>query len=66
MACSVQGRVKKERQLKNKVKSNAHRFFNIKGIVHKEFILAGQTVSSAYYCDCVKMGRDFDPNFDDK
>jgi hypothetical protein len=26
-------------------------FFDIKGIVHKEFILAGQTVYSACYCD---------------
>jgi hypothetical protein len=26
-------------------------FFYIKGIVHKEFVLAGQTVNSAYYCD---------------
>jgi hypothetical protein len=26
-------------------------FFDIKGIVHKEFIMAGQTVNSAYYCD---------------
>jgi hypothetical protein len=30
-------------------------FFDIKGIVHKEFVLAGQTVSSAYYCDV--LGR---------
>jgi hypothetical protein len=26
-------------------------FFHIKGIVHKEFVLAGQTVNSAYCCD---------------
>jgi hypothetical protein len=26
-------------------------FFNIKGIVHKEFILADQTVKLVYYCD---------------
>jgi hypothetical protein len=26
-------------------------FFDIKGIVHKEFVLAGQTVNSTYYCD---------------
>jgi hypothetical protein len=26
-------------------------FFNSKGIVHKEFILAGQIVNSTYYCD---------------
>jgi hypothetical protein len=26
-------------------------FFDIKGIIHKEFVLAGQTANSAYYCD---------------
>jgi hypothetical protein len=26
-------------------------FFDSKGIVHKEIVLAGQTVNSAYYCD---------------
>jgi hypothetical protein len=25
-------------------------FFDIKGIVHEECVLAGQTVNSAYYC----------------
>jgi hypothetical protein len=29
-------------------------FFVIKGIVHKEFVLAGQTVKSAYYCDVLR------------
>jgi hypothetical protein len=29
-------------------------FFDIKGIVHKEFILVGQTVNSTYYCDTVQ------------
>jgi hypothetical protein len=36
-------------------------FFD-RGIVHKEFVLAGQTVNSACYCDvygdCVKMWRE--------
>jgi hypothetical protein len=41
-------------------------FFAIKEIVHKEFILAGQTVNSAHYCDCMKMCEDFAPNFGDK
>jgi hypothetical protein len=44
--------------------------FDIKGIVHKEFVLAGHTVNSAYYCDfygdCVKMYEDFLPNFGNK
>jgi hypothetical protein len=26
-------------------------FFDIREIVHKEFVLAGQTVSSTYHCD---------------
>jgi hypothetical protein len=44
-------RPKKARQVKSKVKSMLITFFDIKGIVHKEFVLAGQTVNSAYYCD---------------
>jgi hypothetical protein len=35
----------------SKVKSMFIIFFDIKGILHKEFVLAGQTVNSAYYCD---------------
>jgi hypothetical protein len=32
----------------------AHNFFDTKGIVHKEFVLTGQTVNSAYYCDVLR------------
>jgi hypothetical protein len=43
---------------------------DIKGIVHKEFIMKEQTVNSTYYCDiysdCMKMCEDFPPNFGDK
>jgi hypothetical protein len=43
---------------------------SIKGIVDKKFILAGQTVNSAYYCDFLwrlcEMFEDFALNFDDK
>jgi hypothetical protein len=28
--------------------------FDVKGIAHKEFVLAGQTVISAYYCDVLQ------------
>jgi hypothetical protein len=33
-------------------------FFNIKVTVHKEFVLAGQTVNSAYYCDVLRRLRE--------
>jgi NAD-dependent dihydropyrimidine dehydrogenase PreA subunit len=45
-------------------------FYDIKGIVHKESILAGETINSAYYCDfygdCMKMCKDFALKFGDK
>jgi hypothetical protein len=34
-----------------KVKCILNTFFDIKGIVHEEFVLAGQSVNSAYCCD---------------
>jgi hypothetical protein len=46
-----QVRLKMARQVKSKVKTMLIIFFDIKQIVHKEFVLAGQTVNSAYYCD---------------
>jgi hypothetical protein len=51
MACPNSPRWKKVRQVKSKVKSMLIIFFVIKVIVHKEFVLAGKTVNSAYYCD---------------
>jgi hypothetical protein len=33
---------------------HAHYLFAIKRPVHKEFVLAGQTVNSAYYCDVLQ------------
>jgi hypothetical protein len=45
-------------------------FFDIKGIVHKEFVLTGQTVNSAYYCDILWWLHEnvqiLNPNFGDK
>jgi hypothetical protein len=32
-------------------------FFGIKGTDHKEFVLAGQTVNSAYYCEVLRRLR---------
>jgi hypothetical protein len=54
MARSVQNRSKKARQAKSKVKSMFIIFHDIKRIVHIEFILAGQTINSAYYCDVLQ------------
>jgi hypothetical protein len=42
-------RDRKVTQIKSKVKSMLVIFFDIKGIVHKEFVLANQTVNSSYY-----------------
>jgi hypothetical protein len=33
-------------------------FFDIKGIVHKEFGVAGETVNSAYYCVALRLSRE--------
>jgi histone-lysine N-methyltransferase SETMAR len=50
-------RPKMARQVKSKVKSLLIVFFDIKEIVHKELVLAGQTVNSAYYCDVLRRLR---------
>jgi histone-lysine N-methyltransferase SETMAR len=47
-------RMEKMRQVKSKFKCMLVIFFDIKGIVHKEFVLAGKEVSSAYYCDVLR------------
>jgi hypothetical protein len=56
------------RQVKSKVKNMLIIFFDIKGIVHKEFVLAGQTVNTivTFYVDCMEMCEDFTPKFGDK
>jgi hypothetical protein len=44
-------------------------FFDAKGIVHKEFVLVGQSILhtiATFYINCVKMYKDFDPNFGEK
>jgi hypothetical protein len=43
------------RQAKNKVKGMLIILFEMKGIVHRKFILAGQTVNFAYYCDVLQQ-----------
>jgi hypothetical protein len=59
-------RLKKARH----VKSMLIIFFDMKAILHKEFVLAGQTANSAYYCDVLRRlcehVRRLRPNFGDK
>jgi hypothetical protein len=50
--------IKQMRQVKSNVKSMIIIFFDIKGIVHKEFILAGQRVNSAYNCELLRQLRE--------
>jgi hypothetical protein len=54
-------RPKMARQANSKMKHMLVIFFAIKGIIHKEFVLVGQAVKSAYYCDvysdCVKCAK---------
>jgi hypothetical protein len=62
-------RRKKAREVRSKVKSMLIIFFGINGIVHKEFVMVGQTVphtTVTFYDDCMKMCDDFSPNFGDK
>jgi hypothetical protein len=40
--------------------------FGIKGIAHKEFILAVLHTTVMFYSDCLKMCEDFTPNFGGK
>jgi hypothetical protein len=60
-------RSKRAKQVWSKAKNMLINFINIKGIVHKEFVLVGQTINSTYYCDvlqdCLKMCEDFSLNF---
>jgi hypothetical protein len=51
MACPNSPKLKKARQEKSIVKRMLIIFFDIKGIVHKKFVLAGQAINSVYYCD---------------
>jgi hypothetical protein len=51
-------RPKRARQVKSKVKSMIIIFFYIKGVTHKEFVLADRTVNSAYYCDALRPLRE--------
>jgi len=47
----------KARQVKSNLKSMIITFFDIKGIVHKEFVPTGQTVNSGFYCEVLRRLR---------
>jgi len=47
-------RPKKARRVKSNLKSMLITFFDIKGIVHKEFLPRGQTVNSGFYCEVLR------------
>ena len=46
------------RQVKSNLKSMVITFFDIKRIVHKEFVPTGQTVSSGFYCEVLRRLRE--------
>jgi hypothetical protein len=52
-------RPKDARQVRSKVKSMLIIFVDIKRIVHKEFVLTGQTVNSIYYWDILRLLREY-------
>jgi len=45
---------KRARQVKSNLKSMIITFFDIKGIVHKEFVPTGRTVSAGLYCEVLR------------
>jgi len=47
-------RPKKARQVKSNLKSIIITFFDIKGIVQKEFVPKGQAVNSRFYCEVLR------------
>ncbi|KAK3889822.1 hypothetical protein Pcinc_006190 [Petrolisthes cinctipes] len=47
-------RLKRTRQVKSNVKMMLICFFNVKGIVHEEFVLPGQTVNQTFYLAVLK------------
>ena len=49
---------KKARQVHSNVKSTLIVFFDIQGIVHKEFVSPGQTVNGKFYCAFTKWLRE--------
>jgi hypothetical protein len=69
MSCSKLLRPKEGQTSEELSQEHAH-FLCHQRDVHKEFVLAGQTVNSAYYCDVLRLlrekGEDFSPIFGNK
>ena len=55
---STSPRPKTVRQVKSNLKSIIISFFDIEGIVHKEFVPTGQTVNSGFYCKVLRRMRE--------
>jgi hypothetical protein len=51
-------RPKKARQVCSNVKAMLIVFFDIQGIVHKEFVPPGQTINGKFYCEVLKQLRE--------
>jgi len=49
---------KKARQVRSNIKSMLIIFFDIRGIVHKEFVPPGQTVNGNFYCEVLRRLRE--------
>src|SRR5215510_13453377 len=49
---------KKARLSKSRVKSMLIVFFNAKGVIHKEFVPAGQTVTGKFYAEVLRLLKD--------
>jgi histone-lysine N-methyltransferase SETMAR len=54
----ISRRPKKAKQVRSNVKSMLIVFFDIQGIVHKEFVPPGQTVNGKFYCEVLKRLRE--------
>jgi hypothetical protein len=50
--------LKKARQVRSNVKSMLIIFFDIQGIIHKEFVSPGQTINGKFYCEVLKRLRE--------
>lgn len=51
-------RPKKARQVRSATKSMLIVFFDIKGVVHREFVPSDRTVNSEFYCDVLRRLRE--------